>query len=93
MSNHVSFGGRDLGAFKVDDLGKVCFVAENLETLSILLGLKPNDRVDVEGPGVIGYSELRKEYLDDVDAIYPSREAWIARGTRGRTKEIISRSG
>lgn len=88
MSTSIAYQGKHLGNIRYDSLRKSDFVANSLEELETLLGLKPTDIIDVE-EDPMQYSEFRKKYLDNVDAFYPTLEAWATRLTFGSTKQIL----
>jgi len=87
MSTAIAYQNKHLGNIRFDELRKICFVANDLGCLEILLRLNPEDIVQVEETPV-SYSEFRTKYLERIDGFYPSFESWLYKSEFGLTKQI-----
>lgn len=94
MSEHVTYKGRDLGKFMLNDNGtcKFVFVAEGLESLATLFSIQPDDEIETEGRGKMKYSQFQQTYLKNINAFYPTIEAWLLKNRSERTIEAVDRS-
>lgn len=92
MSNHVSYQGRHLGNIRLDENHKWIYVADSLDALETLLGLKPGDVIDLEDHRPMPYGEFREQYLRDIHAFYPTEDDWLLKNTSARTLEEFEAS-
>ena len=77
MSNHVSYQGKDLGEIKPDEHHKLVFIADGLESLDTLLGLEPEDEIELEGKGRMPYEIFRDKHLKNIKAFYPTMDDFL----------------
>jgi len=80
MSTPVYYQGIYLGKICLDDTNtkKFVFVADNLEGLTSLFSLSPDNIIEVEAlGGEIPYKEFKDKHLKDVIGFYPTQDDWI----------------
>lgn len=87
MGQHVLYEGKHLGRFRVDHLGKISFVADNLESLVMLFSIKPEEKIETEGRGEIPFKTFMNDYLKKVSSFYPRENEYLSRGYESKTIE------
>ena len=77
MSEWISYKGNALGRFKIGDHLKSIFVAKDLDSLEVLLGLKSSDEIEFESGRIISYEKFRESHLKNVSAFYSTMEQYL----------------
>ena len=81
MSEHVEYKGKYLGALRMENTGKVAFVAENLECLAELFKIPQKGKIKLEFRGKIPY----EQFLKRISGFYPTMDEWLLKNESGRT--------
>ncbi len=94
MGEAISYKGKLLGHVRLNDNGtnKFVFTAEDVDSLTTLFQIRPDEQVETEGRGFITYDKFKNDYLSMISAFYPSLNAWLLKNYKAKTIEEFERT-